>query len=64
MSKNSQRPVAKIEQPIGPALLDRISWDDLKARALSANVRYGLQLQKSFPSLRRRNPSEDGCLVL
>jgi spermidine synthase len=43
---------------------DRISWDELKARALSANVRYGLQLQKSFPSLRRRNPSEDGCLVL
>lgn len=43
---------------------DRISWADLKARALSANVRYGLQLQKSFPSLRRRNPSEDGCLVL
>jgi spermidine synthase len=42
----------------------RISWDELKARALSANVRYGLQLQKSFPSLRRRNPSEDGFLVL
>jgi spermidine synthase len=42
----------------------RISWDELKARALSANVRYGLQLQKSFPSLRRRNPSENGCLVL
>jgi DNA-binding transcriptional LysR family regulator len=30
MTKNSQRPVAKIEQPIGPALVDRISWDDLK----------------------------------
>jgi spermidine synthase len=43
---------------------ERISWDELKSRALSANVRYGLQLQKSFPSLRRRNPSEDGCLVL
>jgi spermidine synthase len=43
---------------------DRISWDELKARALSANVRYGLQLQKSFASLRRRNPSENGCLVL
>jgi spermidine synthase len=42
----------------------RISWDELKARALSANVRYGLQLQKSFPSLRRRNPSEEGYLVL
>ena len=42
---------------------DRIHWDELKARALSANVRYGLQLQKSFPSLRRRNPSEDGWLV-
>ena len=45
----------------GPA---RIAWDELKARALSANVRFGLQLQKSFPSLRRRNPSEDGFLVL
>lgn len=42
----------------------RISWDELKSRALSANVRYGLRLQKSFPSLRRRNPSEDGFLVL
>jgi spermidine synthase len=42
----------------------RIAWDELKTRALSANVRYGLQLQKSFPSLRRRNPSEDGFLVL
>lgn len=40
MTKISQRPVAKTEQPIGPALLDRISWDDLKlfvtvARTLS-----------------------------
>jgi spermidine synthase len=42
----------------------RISWDELRARALSANVRYGLQLQKCFASLRRRNPSEDGCLVV
>lgn len=30
MNKISQRPVAKIEQPMGPALIDRISWDDLK----------------------------------
>jgi DNA-binding transcriptional LysR family regulator len=30
MNKISQRPVAKMEQPVGPALLDRISWDDLK----------------------------------
>jgi spermidine synthase len=43
---------------------ERISWDELRSRALSANVRFGLQLQKSFPSLRRRNPSEDGYLVL
>jgi spermidine synthase len=42
----------------------RIAWDELKARALSANVRYGLQLQKCFASLRRRNPSKDGSLVL
>ncbi len=40
MNKISQQPVAKIEQPIGPALFDRISWDDLKlfiavARTLS-----------------------------
>jgi spermidine synthase len=43
---------------------ERISWDELKSRALSANVRYGLQLQKSFASLRRRNRSEEGFLVL
>jgi DNA-binding transcriptional LysR family regulator len=30
MNKISQRPVAKTEQPVGPALIDRISWDDLK----------------------------------
>lgn len=40
MNKISQRPVAKTDQPIGPALLDRVSWDDLKlfiavARTLS-----------------------------
>ncbi|HEU5019481.1 MAG TPA: LysR family transcriptional regulator [Pseudolabrys sp.] len=40
MSKISQRPVAKTDQPIGATLVDRISWDDLKlfiavARTLS-----------------------------
>jgi DNA-binding transcriptional LysR family regulator len=40
MNKISQQPVAKIEQLIGPAFVDRISWDDLKifiavARTLS-----------------------------
>jgi DNA-binding transcriptional LysR family regulator len=40
MNKISQRPVAKMEQPVGPELIDRISWDDLKlflsvARTLS-----------------------------
>lgn len=30
MNKISQRPVANLEHPIGPAVIDRISWDDLK----------------------------------
>lgn len=37
----------------GPA---RIAWDELKARAQAAKSRYGLELEKSFASLRQRNP--------
>jgi spermidine synthase len=43
---------------------ERLSWQELKSRALAANVRFGLQLQKCFPSLRRRNPAADGFLTL
>jgi len=47
MSKISQRPVAKMEQPIGPALVDRISWDDLK---LFMAVAYTLSFRKAATS--------------
>ena len=46
MTKNSQRPVAKIEQP-GPALVDRISWDDLK---LFMTVGHTLSFRKAATS--------------
>jgi hypothetical protein len=49
MTKNSQRPVAKIDQPIGPALLDRISWDDLK---LFMTVGHTLSFRKAATSTR------------
>jgi DNA-binding transcriptional LysR family regulator len=49
MTKNSQRPVAKIEQPIGPALIDRILWDDLK---LFMTVGHTLSFRKAATSTR------------
>jgi DNA-binding transcriptional LysR family regulator len=49
MTKNSQRPVAKIDQPIGSALLDRISWDDLK---LFMTVGHTLSFRKAATSTR------------
>lgn len=45
----------------GPA---RIAWAGLKARALDANERYGLSLEKCFASLRRRNPHTHRFLTL
>jgi hypothetical protein len=47
MSKISQRPVAKIEQPVGPALVDRISWGDLK---LFMTVVHTLSFRKAATS--------------
>jgi DNA-binding transcriptional LysR family regulator len=47
MNQISQRPVARIEQPIGPALLDRISWDDLK---LFMTVGHALSFRKAATS--------------
>jgi hypothetical protein len=47
MPKNLQRPVAKIEQPIGPALVDRLSWDDLK---LFMTVGHTLSSRKAATS--------------
>ncbi len=49
MNKISQRPVAKIEQPVGRALIDRISWDDLK---LFMTVARTLSFRKAATSTR------------
>ena len=38
MEKNTQRGAAKIRHPIGPALLERISWDDLRAFMVAART--------------------------
>lgn len=58
MNKISQRPVAKLEQPVGPALIDRISWDDLKlflsvARTLSFRKAATAARTSSSTSVRR-----------
>jgi spermidine synthase len=43
---------------------ERMSWIELKARAQEANVAYGLELNKGFASLRRRNPGTPRFLKL
>src|SRR5207244_7147442 len=35
MSKILHRPAAKMRRPIGPALLERVSWDDLRTFAVA-----------------------------
>ena len=42
----------------------RIAWSELKARAREAKALYGLELEKSFASLRRRNPHTARFLTL
>jgi len=49
MNKVSQRPVARLEQPVGPELLDRVSWDDLK---LFITVARTLSFRKAATSTR------------
>lgn len=49
MEKFSQRPGAKIEQPIGAALLERISWDDLRVFVVVART---LNFRKAATALR------------
>jgi DNA-binding transcriptional LysR family regulator len=49
MPKISQRPVAKTEQPVGAALIERISWDDLK---LFRTVAQTLSFRKAATATR------------
>ena len=49
MAKFSQRPTAKMEQPIGAALLERISWDDLRVFVVVART---LSFRKAATALR------------
>jgi DNA-binding transcriptional LysR family regulator len=49
VAKLSERDAAKTEQPIGPALLDRISWDDLRVFVVVART---LSFRKASTALR------------
>src|SRR5712691_8450093 len=49
MAKLLQRPAAKTRRPIGPSLLDRISWDDLRVFAMAGKE---LSLRKAAAALR------------
>lgn len=58
MEQFSERPAAKMDQPIGAGLLDRISWDDLRvfvvvARALSFR-KAATALRTSSSTIARR----------
>src|SRR5260370_12915830 len=49
MAKLLQRPAAKMRRPIGPSLLDRVSWDDLRVFAIAGRE---LSLRKAAAALR------------
>ena len=49
VAKLSERDAAKTEQPIGPALLERISWDDLRVFVVVART---LSFRKAATALR------------
>src|SRR5712671_720405 len=49
MAKNSHQPAAKMRRPIGPSLLDRVSWDDLRVFAIAGRE---LSLRKAAAALR------------
>jgi DNA-binding transcriptional LysR family regulator len=49
MAKISHRPAAKTRRPIGPSLLDRVSWDDLRVFAIAGKE---LSLRKAAAALR------------
>jgi DNA-binding transcriptional LysR family regulator len=49
MSKLLQRPAAEMRRPLGPALLDRVSWDDLRVFAIAGRE---LSLRKAAVVLR------------
>lgn len=42
----------------------RLPWEVMKRRSLQARRKYGLDLHESLASLKSRNPSKGGCLVL
>src|SRR5260370_8086956 len=49
MAKLLQRPAAKMPRPIGPSLLERVSWDDLRVFAVAGRE---LSLRKAAAVLR------------
>ncbi len=49
MAKLTQKHIAKMEQPIGAALLERISWDDLRVFVVVART---LSFRKAATALR------------
>jgi DNA-binding transcriptional LysR family regulator len=49
VAKLSEQPIAKTEQPIGAALLERISWDDLRVFVVVART---LSFRKAATALR------------
>jgi DNA-binding transcriptional LysR family regulator len=49
VAKLSKRDAAKMEQPIGPALLERVSWDDLRVFVVVART---LSFRKAATALR------------
>ncbi len=65
MAKFTQRGAAKIRQPIGPALLERISWDDLRifmvvARSLSFRKAATALRNTSTTVMRKMDRLEQG----
>src|ERR1700737_4156902 len=49
MAKLLQRPAAKMRRPVGPSLLERVSWDDLRVFAIAGRE---LSLRKAAAVLR------------
>src|SRR6266849_8045852 len=49
MAKLSHRPAAKMRRPVGPALLERVSWDDLRLFGIAARE---LSFRKAATAMR------------
>jgi DNA-binding transcriptional LysR family regulator len=58
MTKISHQPVAKTPRPLGPSLLERVSWDDLRVFAVAARElsfrKAGVALRTSSSTVVRR----------